>query len=75
MGKLAGVRIVVTRATHQAEELARPLRECGATVILVPVIEIAPPLDDASLREAAAQCDTYRLDSFYERERCERVRG
>jgi uroporphyrinogen-III synthase len=53
------VRIVVTRAARQAEELARLLRERGAIVILVPVIEIVPPLDDAPLREAAAQCDSY----------------
>ncbi len=59
MPDLAGLRIVVTRAFHQAEELAHPLRELGAEVLLMPVIEIAPPLDPAPMREAAAQCDDY----------------
>jgi len=57
--KLAGKRIVVTRAAHQAEELAQPLRESGATVILLPMIEIVPPLDSTPLREAAAQYGHY----------------
>jgi uroporphyrinogen-III synthase len=56
---LAGQRIVVTRAVDQAEELARPLRELGAEVILVPAIAIVGPADSAPLREAAAQCDSY----------------
>ena len=53
------MRIVVTRAAHQAEDLAGPLRELGAEVLLVPVIGIAPPLDPTPLREAAAQCNHY----------------
>ena len=59
MCNLTGMRIVVTRATHQAEELAGPLRDLGAEVILAPVIGIAGPADPAPLREAAAQCDQY----------------
>lgn len=47
------MRIVVTRAAHQAEELAAPLREIGAEVILVPVIAIAPPCDPEPLKKAA----------------------
>ena len=53
------MRIVVTRAAHQAEELARPLRELGFEVILLPMIAIAPPADPEPLREAAAHCDRY----------------
>ena len=34
MKNLDGLRIVVTRAAHQAEELAGPLRERGAEVLL-----------------------------------------
>jgi uroporphyrinogen III methyltransferase/synthase len=59
MPSLSGLRIVVTRAAHQAEDLAAPLRERGAEVLLVPVIGIAPPLDPAPLREAAAHCNDY----------------
>lgn len=56
---LAGLRIVVTRATHQAQELAAPLRSLGADVLLAPLIGISGPADPAPLREAAAQCDSY----------------
>jgi uroporphyrinogen-III synthase len=53
------LRVVVTRAAHQAEELAAPLRAIGADVILLPVIGIAPPSDEESLRRAAHDCDGY----------------
>ncbi len=56
---MRGVRIVVTRAAHQAEELAAPLRELGAEVLLVPMIGIAPPLDETPLRNAAANNASY----------------
>jgi uroporphyrinogen-III synthase len=56
---LTGLRIVVTRAAHQAEELAGPLRALGAEVLLVPMIGIAPPADPAPLRKAAASSDAY----------------
>ena len=59
MCDLSGVRVVVTRATHQAEELATPLRNLGAEVLLAPLIAIAEPADPGPLREAAAQCDQY----------------
>ncbi len=50
---------MVTRAAHQAEELATPLRALGAEVILLPVIGIAPPLNIEPLRRAAAHCNEY----------------
>jgi uroporphyrinogen-III synthase len=56
---LAGTSVVVTRAVHQAEELAEPLRALGADVILLPVIEIAPPADSAPLQDAAARAREY----------------
>lgn len=56
---LTGIRIVVTRAAHQAEELAAPLRELGAEVILLPVIEIAPPADAKPLEQARARGPQY----------------
>ncbi len=59
MSALSGLRIVITRATHQAEELARPLRELGADVLSLPAIEIGPPEDPQLLAQAAAQCDRY----------------
>ncbi|MGI9074055.1 MAG: uroporphyrinogen-III synthase [Bryobacteraceae bacterium] len=59
MGALQGLRVVVTRATHQAEELAAPLRAFGAEVILLPLIGIAPPLNPEPLRHAAAHSNEY----------------
>ncbi|MBV8457802.1 MAG: uroporphyrinogen-III synthase [Acetobacteraceae bacterium] len=59
MKPLAGIRIVVTRAVHQAEELAKPLRDRGAEVILLPAIAIAPPDDAEPLRAAAVNLAAY----------------
>ena len=42
-GPLAGKRILVTRAHNQADELSSLLRQFGAEVVEVPVIEIHPP--------------------------------
>ncbi|MFL6465646.1 MAG: uroporphyrinogen-III synthase [Bryobacteraceae bacterium] len=59
MQPLAGVRIVVTRAAHQAEELAGPLRALGANILLLPTIGIGPPENSAPVREAASNCNQY----------------
>jgi uroporphyrinogen-III synthase len=55
-GRLAGRRIVVTRAAQQSGGLRERLEQQGAEVLLLPTIEIVPPesyapLDDA-LRKA-----------------------
>ncbi len=49
---LAGRRILVTRAPHQAQELSRLLRQHAAIPVEVPVLTIAPPEDFASLDAA-----------------------
>src|SRR4051812_20857243 len=59
MASLKGLRIVVTRAAHQAEELASPLRRLGAEIILLPVIEIGPPADVRPLQTAASRANEY----------------
>ncbi len=59
MKPLAGLRIVVTRAAHQAKELAGPLAALGAEVVMLPVIGIAPPEDPQPLAEAIRQIDAY----------------
>ncbi|TVR18719.1 MAG: uroporphyrinogen-III synthase [Anaerolineaceae bacterium] len=46
MNRLRGKRVVVTRAAHQAGELADKLRERGATPLLYPCIAIVPLLND-----------------------------
>ena len=43
MKPLAGRRILITRARHQAQSLASALEEKGATVVAIPAIEIVPP--------------------------------
>lgn len=55
---LAGKRVVITRAAHQAEELAKLLRVRGAEPLLYPCIDIVPPEDttqlDAAVKAAAS---------------------
>lgn len=62
--RLAGRRIVVTRAREQAQDLARALEAHGATVILAPVIRIEPAADLEPLRSALARLATYRWIVF-----------
>jgi uroporphyrinogen-III synthase len=56
---LAGKRVVVTRAHHQAAPLARELEALGATVILIPTIEIRPPQSFQPLDKALAKIQKY----------------
>lgn len=54
---LAGLRILVGRARHQASALSAELKKLGAQVIEIPFIEIRPPRSykpfDAALRQIA----------------------
>jgi uroporphyrinogen-III synthase len=58
LAPLAGKRIVVTQAKHQAPELGALLTACGAIPLFYPCIAIEPPADttdlDAALAAAAA---------------------
>ncbi|MFG0265917.1 MAG: uroporphyrinogen-III C-methyltransferase [Rhodopirellula sp. JB055] len=56
---LSGKNVLVTRPKDQAGQLARPLEELGANVIVQPAIEISPP-DDWAEVDAAIE----RIDSF-----------
>ena len=56
---LLGRRVIVTRPSHQALALAAPLRELGAEVVLIPALEIAPPMDAEPLRAAVANLASY----------------
>jgi uroporphyrinogen-III synthase len=55
---LAGRRILVTRAAHQAGKLSEKLRALGAESVEVPVLEIRPPANydalDSALRNIAS---------------------
>ena len=65
---LAGKRVVVTRAPHQAAEMADLLRQAGAMPVLYPCLAIVPPdnlrpLDAALNRAAAGEYDRLVLTS------------
>jgi uroporphyrinogen-III synthase len=59
MPTLTNKRILITRTRHQASELAAQLEALGATPILIPTIEIAPPETFAPLDAALTCLRTY----------------
>ena len=59
MSSLAGRRVLVTRALHQAGKLSDGLRALGAEPVEVPVLEIRPPESFADLDAALNQIDGY----------------
>lgn len=73
---LAGKRIVVTRARHQAANLVRLLEEAGALVLAIPAIQIGPPDSWDPLDQAIRELEAFRwvvftsvngVDAFRER--------
>jgi len=63
--ELRGHTVVVTRASHQAGELAELLRERGATVVEAPAIAIVPPLDGGQpLDDALLRLDRFSWVAF-----------
>ncbi len=58
-GPLTGKRIVVTRARAQSGSLIEKLVALGAEVLLLPAIEIVPPVSYAPLDAALLALDTY----------------
>lgn len=56
---LAGRRILVTRAAHQAGKLSDGLAALGAEPVEVPVLEIRPPEDYAALDRALGDIALY----------------
>jgi uroporphyrinogen III methyltransferase/synthase len=61
---LFGRSVLVTRPSHQANELERPLVELGAEVIVAPVVEIRPPADQAAMDAALRRLGEYDLVAF-----------
>jgi uroporphyrinogen-III synthase len=57
---LAGRRILVTRARHQAGQLSDKLRALGAEVVEIPAIEIVPPVSYADLDRALGNLSQYQ---------------
>jgi uroporphyrinogen-III synthase/siroheme synthase len=56
---LFGKRVLVTRATDQASQLSRLLREFGAEPIELPAIQIVPPEDFSALDAAVERLGHY----------------
>jgi uroporphyrinogen-III synthase len=56
---LAGKRVLVTRALHQAGKLSDGLRAVGAVPVEVPVLEILPPVSFEALDRAIGQFESY----------------
>jgi len=61
---LRGRRILITRAPHQASELAEQLSALGATAVLIPTIEITPPESFAALDAALGALAGFDLIAF-----------
>lgn len=56
---LAGRRVLVTRAAHQAGKLSEGLRTLGAAPVEVPVLEIGPPASFEALDRALNHFNDY----------------
>lgn len=67
MSGLAGARVLVTRAAHQAQAFAALLRAAGAEPIFAPMIAMGPPDDTAALHAAATHLDSYAWAVFTSR--------
>jgi uroporphyrinogen-III synthase len=73
---LNGLRVLVTRAAHQADETAAKLRALGAEVVCLPMIAILPPESWQPFDEAIARLQEYHwvifassnaVDAFFNR--------
>lgn len=59
MGRLEGIRVLVTRPRPRAAELCALLEAEGAEVTVTPLLEIMAPEDDRALRAAAQSVSRY----------------
>lgn len=59
MPPLAGLRVVVTRAEHQADGTVAAFEAAGAHVELLPLLEVVPPADPRPLERAASELALY----------------
>jgi uroporphyrinogen-III synthase len=64
MMPLANRRILITRAPHQASELADRLHALGAHPILIPTIEIGPPTSWNALDRALTSLADFDVTAF-----------
>lgn len=64
---LFGQRVLVTRPEDQCEEIASPLRDLGAEVLLQPAITIGPPADWTAVDQAIDTLDAFDVVAFSSR--------
>ncbi len=64
MRPLGGVRVVVTRAEHQAEGLIAAFERMGARVEMLALLEVIPPADPRALERAATELALYNWIVF-----------
>jgi uroporphyrinogen-III synthase len=57
---LGGLRVVVTRAREQADDICRRLAAAGAVPLVIPMIRFSPLADASELDAAIARLETYR---------------
>lgn len=61
---LDGMRILVTRPVHQAENLCRLVEEAGGEALRMPALGIGPPADPEALRAVCRRLEEYDLAVF-----------
>ena len=66
---LAGLRVVVTRAAHQAEGLAAAFAAAGAAVERLPLLEVVPPADPRAAGARRLRAGALRLGGLHLRQR------
>lgn len=59
MSRLAGVRVVVTRAEHQAQGLVEAFAAAGAEVAVLPLLEVVAPANPRPAERAASELALY----------------
>ncbi len=70
---LAGLRVLVTRPAHQAENLCALLEQAGAVPVRFPTIEIAPPLNPQALEDIINRLDRFDYAVFVSTNAVERA--
>lgn len=61
---LANIGVVVTRPTHQSQNLCKRIENTGGVPIQFPVLEILDPVDSAPLLDLIDQLDSFDLAIF-----------
>ncbi|MFA5824386.1 MAG: uroporphyrinogen-III synthase [Gallionellaceae bacterium] len=61
---LAGLNIVVTRPREQAAQLQQHIEQLGGNAVLLPLLDISPPIDTQALRNLVARLPEFDLAIF-----------